>query len=314
MHPEHSLKKRIEWSAGSLRMKRAHRSVYPEFRQVPCVLLTPTLCVVCWLALTTPGFGATTTDPTSLDRPGRYEVLLPGAGLMLGGILFRPATMTERSVPGIIVLHGWAEKGVPGAPRVEGAARRLSEQGYAALALSMRGWPPSGGHDDCGLEQPDDVAKAADWLLSLPNLSPDRVGVIGFSLGGQVALLAAARSSRIKAVAAYYPVTDIQRWRETTSHSAIRDYYIPQVCGTGRSQSPVNAASKITVPVLLVHGDRDTRVPTEQSIRMQEALRKANRDVELLIVPGAEHGFTVSQREQAWASVLEFFSTHLRTK
>jgi dipeptidyl aminopeptidase/acylaminoacyl peptidase len=264
--------------------------------------------------LITPGFGATTTDPTSLHRPGRHEVLLPGAGLTLGGILFRPAKTAETSVPAIIVLHGWAEKHVSGASRVEGAARRLSEQGYVALALSMRGWPPSSGRDDCGLEQPDDVAKAADWLISLPNVSPNSIGVIGFSLGGQVALLAAARSSRIKAVAAYYPVTDIQRWRETTSHAAIRDYYIPQVCDRGRSQSPVNAASKITVPVLLVHGDRDTRVPTEQSKKMQKALRNANGDVELLLVPGAEHGFTIDQREQAWGSVLEFFSTHLRTK
>jgi dipeptidyl aminopeptidase/acylaminoacyl peptidase len=129
-----------------------------------------------------------------------------------------------------------------------------------------------------------------------------------------VALLAAARSSRIKAVVAYYPVTDIESWRETTTHSGIRDYYIPQVCGTGRARSPVNVASKITAPVLLVHGNRDTQVPTEQSVKMQEALRKANRDVKLLLVPGAAHGFTASQMEQTWASVLEFFSTHLRTK
>jgi dipeptidyl aminopeptidase/acylaminoacyl peptidase len=292
-------------------MKRAYRSVYRRFRPEFCVLPPPIAFVLFWLGLTTPCSGATITDPASLDRPGRFEVLLPGADLTLGGILFRPVTTTKRSVASIIVLHGWAEKGVSAATRVEGAARRLSEQGYVALALSMRGWPPSGGHDDCGLEQPDDVAKAADWLLSLPNVSPQHVGVIGFSLGGQVALLAAARSSRIKAVAAYYPVTDIQGWRETTSHSAIRDYYIPQVCR--ESQSPVNVASKITVPVLLVHGDRDTRVPTEQSVRMEEALRKANQNVELLLVPGAGHGFTISQGEEAWASVLEFFSTHLRT-
>ncbi len=311
------LKKTSHLAPRSTRLEQANettrRSVYRRFHQGFRALRTPTVCVVFWFALTTPGSGTTITDSTSLDRPGRHEVLLPGAGLTLGGILFRPAT-TERSVPGIIILHGWAEKGVRGAARVEGVARRLSEQGYVALALSMRGWPPSGGRDDCGVKQPDDVAKAADWLLSLPNLSSDGVGIIGFSLGGQVALLAAARSSRIKAVAAYYPVTDIQRWRETTSHPAIRDYYIPQVCGMGGSQSPVNAASKITVPVLLVHGDRDTRVPTEQSIIMQGALRNANRDVELLLVPGAEHGFTISQREQSWASVLKFFSTHLRTK
>lgn len=291
-------------------MELAGQHTYRRFRQQFRVSPTPAALTATWLALAVAGCATTVTDVASLSRPGRYEVVLPGAGVTLGGILFRPAT-TEGPAPGVIVLHGWAESGVPGAPRVEGTARQLSEQGYVALALSMRGWPPSGGRDDCGLEQPDDIARAADWLASLPGVSPDRVGVLGFSQGGQVALLAAARSSRIKAVIAYYPVTDVQRWKETTSHSGIRDYYIPQVCGFGKWQSPVYAASKINAPVLLIHGDRDTRVPTEQSVRMQEALRKANRNVELQLIPGAEHGFTYSQREQAWPSVIKFFRTYL---
>jgi dipeptidyl aminopeptidase/acylaminoacyl peptidase len=295
-------------------MKDARQTVYWRCHQFSRIFTAATACVVFWLALITPVRGDTTTDPTSLNRPGRYEVLLPGAGLTLGGIVFRPGTKSESSLPGIIVLHGWAQKGVRGDSRVEEAARRLSEQGYVALALSLRGWPPSGGRDDCGLEQPDDVAQAADWLRSVPGVSSERVGIVGFSLGGQVALLTAARSSRIKAVAAYYPVTDIQRWRETTSHSPIRDYYIPQVCGRAPTQSPVNAASKIMVPVLLIHGDRDTRVPTEQSMKMQEALLKAKRDVELVLVPGAAHGFTLSQMEQTWPSLLEFLNTRLRAK
>lgn len=294
-------------------MKRMCQPVYRGLRQLFRALATPTACAVSWLVLNAAGSGTTTTDITTLHRPGRHEVFLQGDGLILGGILFRPAT-TQGPTPGIIVLHGWGEKGVPGAPRVEGVARRLSEQGYVALALSMRGWPPSEGHDDCGLKQPNDVAKAADWLLSLPNVEPDHVGVIGFSQGGMVALLAAARSSRIKAVAAYYPVTDIQRWRETTNHSGIRDYYIPQTCELGKSRSPIDVASSINARVLLVHGDRDTRVPTEQSVRMQEAMRKANQEVELLLIPGAEHGFTPTQRVQSWEPVLKFFGTHLRTK
>ena len=131
--------------------------------------------------------------------------------MTLGGILFRPAN-TSKPQPAIIVLHGWAQPGVAGAPRVEGTARRLAERGYVALALSMRGWPPSSGWDDCGTAQPDDVAKAADWLATLPGVDGDSIGVLGFSLGGQVALLSATRSVRIKAIVAYFPITDIQRW------------------------------------------------------------------------------------------------------
>ncbi len=262
------------------------------------------------IALALAGCAATVTDIASLHHPGRYDVTLPGAGVTLGGILFRPPA-TEGRAPAIIVLHGHAASGVPALPRVEGMARRLSEQGYVTLALSMRGWLPSGGRDDCGLEQPDDIAKAVDWLTSLPGVNSERIGVLGFSQGGQVALLAAARSSRIKAVIAYYPATDIERLRDTTSNARIRDYYIPQVCGLGNWRSPVHAADKISAAVLLIHGDRDTRVPTEQSLIMQEALRKANRSVELQLIAGAAHGFTHSQSEQAWASATKFLSTHL---
>jgi dipeptidyl aminopeptidase/acylaminoacyl peptidase len=252
------------------------------------------------------------TDVATVTAPGRYEVRLPGASVTLGGILFRPTI--AKPAAAIIVLHGWAPEGVPGAPRVEEWAQRLSEQGYIALALSMRGWPPSGGSDDCGEQQPDDVAQAADWLARLPGVNADSIGVLGFSLGGQVALLAGARSSRIKAIVAYFPITDIQRWRDTTSNTSIRDFYVPQVCAAGRSNSPVNSAEKIRAPILLIHGDRDTWVPTEQSLKMREALQKANRYVELLVIGGGGHGFTDEQSEQAWSAAIKFFNLHLKSR
>jgi len=255
----------------------------------------------------------TVTDVATVSGPGRHEVSLPGSGVTLGGILFRPSS-SAKSLPAIIVLHGWAPVGVPGAPRVEGWAQRLSEQGYVALALSMRGWPPSGGGDDCGEQQPDDVAEAANWLARLPGVNADSIGVLGFSLGGQVALLAGARSSRVKAIVAYFPITDIERWRDTTSNTSIRDFYVPQVCATGRSNSPVKSADQIRAPVLLIHGDRDTLVPTEQSLKMREALRKANRYVELLVIGGGDHGFAGEQSEQAWSVAMKFFSMYLKPR
>jgi len=175
----------------------------------------------------------------------------------------------------------------------------------------MRGWPPSSGWDDCGTQQPDDVAKAADWLATLPGVDADSIGVLGFSLGGLVALLSGTRSARIKAIVAYFPITDVQRWGDTTSNAGIRNFYVPLVCGTGGPNSPVRVAEQIHAPVLLIHGDRDTEVPTEQSLKMQEALRKANRHVELLIISGGDHGFKGEQAEQAWTAATKFLTQHL---
>jgi dipeptidyl aminopeptidase/acylaminoacyl peptidase len=271
------------------------------------------IVVMLLLVFAAAGCAPVVTDVTTVSDPGRYEVSLPGSGVTLGGILFRPAS-TSNPLPAIIVLHGWAQPGVSGAPRVEGTARRLSEQGYVALALSMRGWSPSSGSDDCGTEQPDDVAKAADWLATLPGVNADSIGVLGFSLGGQVALLSGTRSSRIKAIVAYFPITDIQRWKDTTSNTGIRYFYVPLVCGTGNQNSPVHVADQIHAPVLLVHGDRDTEVPTDQSLKMQEALRKANGQVELLIIAGGDHGFKGEQDKQAWSAVTKFLRLHLGSR
>jgi dipeptidyl aminopeptidase/acylaminoacyl peptidase len=179
--------------------------------------------------------------------------------------------------------------------------------------MAMRGWPPSGGADDCGLQQPDDIVRVADWLRAQPGVVADRVAIVGFSQGGQVALLAAARDPRLAAVAAYYPVTDVARWKVTTSNADIPGY-ISAVCepGGASGRSPLSRAADIRAPVLLVHGDADTRVPTEQSRLMAEALAAVGRPAQLFLLPGAAHGFTATEESVAMPVVDRFLAERLR--
>ncbi|MGD9902559.1 MAG: alpha/beta hydrolase family protein [Vicinamibacterales bacterium] len=277
-------------------------------------LVMRTLLVVGGLAA--PGCGALEppTAPSSSAPPtaaGRHQVTIAADGVVLGGVLYRPDTTEAR--PALIVLHGWLPAGSNGAATVEARAQRYAADGYVALALAMRGWFPSGGVDDCGLHQPDDVVRAAEWLRGLPGVRADRVGLVGFSQGGQVALLAAARDTRIRAVTAVYPVTDVARWKTTTTNPDIPGY-VTAVCepaGTA-PRSPVTRASGIAAPVLLVHGDADTRVPTEQSVLMRDALAAAGRPVALLLVPGAQHGFTAAEEAVARPAVDTFLAAELR--
>jgi dipeptidyl aminopeptidase/acylaminoacyl peptidase len=253
--------------------------------------------------------------PSSTPAPataGRFDVRIPGDSITLGGILFRPE-IPSGTRPAIVVLHGWQTAGTNGAATVEPRARRFSEQGYVALALAMRGWPPSGGADDCGLRQPDDVARAVSWLASQPGVDPARVAINGFSQGGQVALLAAARSPQLRAVVAYFPVTDVARWKTTTTHPDIPGY-IQAVCEPGGTtpRSPLLQAGTITAPVLLVHGDADRRVPTEQSLLLYDTLASMALPASLFLVPGAEHGFSEAQEALARPVVDEFLARQLR--
>lgn len=248
---------------------------------------------------------ATAGDPETLpDIAGAANVAVSGVGVMLGGYLFQPS-IRKPQMPALLLLHS-----NPGnAEDLEAPARSLAERGYVALALSMRGFPGSGGKDDCGARQADDAVEALRWLARQPGVDRSRLGILGYGQGAQVALLAAARTGLLRAVVAYYPVTDIVRWGETTAHQAVRDY-VAQVCQPrGVSVvSPLFHPATIGAPVLLIHGAADDRVPASQSELMHAALQSSGRSSELRLVPEARHEFTADELEDSWPWVMGFLA------
>jgi dipeptidyl aminopeptidase/acylaminoacyl peptidase len=271
---------------------------------------TALMTVLATVAICADGPSTTIAAQSVTSQPSHVKVKLPGAGIQLGGILVRPSVSGPR--PAVILLHGFQPAGTNGASLLEPTATRFAALGYVALALSMRGWPPSGGTDDCGLRQPDDIAAALDWLAGQPGVDPERLAVLGFSQGAQVALLTGARSTRLRAIVAAYPVTDVERWKQTTTFPGI-PRYITAVCEPGGAarRSPVGQAARISAPVLLIHGDADARVPTEQSLLMRDALQRAGREVQLVLVPGAGHGFPINQDPTSRSALVTFLATTL---
>ena len=127
------------------------------------------------------------------------QVRVPGHGVTLGGYFFKPQAGAP-PYPALILLHGFAGH----AHNMAGLARAAANNGYVALALSLRGWLGSEGENDQGLRQPLDVLAAIDWLAKRPLVDPTRLALVGASMGGQVALLAAAHKPPIRAVAAFF--------------------------------------------------------------------------------------------------------------
>jgi dipeptidyl aminopeptidase/acylaminoacyl peptidase len=255
-------------------------------------------------------------SPTSATPIGarRVDVTFPGIGVTIGGVVYRPELVPGEIAPALVIVHGHLPPGTNGAATVEGVARRYGDRGYVALAMSVRGWPPSSGQDDCALEQPADVFQAVEWIKRQPDVDAAHVGLIGFSKGGQNVLLAAARGADVRAVVAYYPPTDLARWKAMT-HREDTKQYITNLCepppGVG-PRSPVTRAAGIAPPVLLMHGDADENVPLEQSMVMEAAMSSAGRDVRLFIVPGGGHGFLGAHAEIAYPVVDAFLTDRLR--
>ncbi len=128
-------------------------------------------------------------------------VSIRSAGLRLHGLLGTPADLrpSERRAA-FLVLHGFGSNCE--SPSVIQPTRVLSEFGYVTLRFDMRGCGKSEGEFGrviC-LEQVEDLGNALDFLSRHPAVDPDRIGVIGSSFGGAVAVYAGGVNPRVAAV------------------------------------------------------------------------------------------------------------------
>jgi pimeloyl-ACP methyl ester carboxylesterase len=128
------------------------------------------------------------------------NVTIPSAGLRLHGMLGLPAGLPpDERRAALLVLHGFGTNCESGS--VTAPTRILSDYGYVTLRFDMRGCGKSEGEFGrviC-LEQVEDLGNALDFLAEHPAVDPDRIGVIGSSFGGAVAVYAAGVNPRIAA-------------------------------------------------------------------------------------------------------------------
>jgi dipeptidyl aminopeptidase/acylaminoacyl peptidase len=213
---------------------------------------------------------------------------------------------------------------------MKGVARDLAQHGYLAVAVdykrlldgkferSMFVW-----------RERSDAVAALEIVRARPEVDRERIAALGFSQGGIYSLLAAAHSPEVKAVVAYYPVTDFREWFDTERdwgrRAAFRviEWHFRRESGAANDEefeemlrlaSPMTHVDSILAPVLLVHGADDTSAPVEESRRLERALKERGRDVELIVVPGAGHVFNFRQPEEgrrAWDATLEWLKKHL---
>lgn len=225
---------------------------------------------------------ANPVDPTPIS--------VPAGNITLKADFFSPPT-PQAPFPAVLLLHGWHLPDDRPASGMQGYADAFLNAGYAVIVPTLRGWSPTGGVDDCAGEQVNDVLQALDWVSNLPDVNAHRLYLVGYSQGAQIALLAASRGAQVRAVAAFAPVSGIASWGAETTYPGIRDY-VQEECGGPDgwpSRDPLAAAGGLRLPVLLVHGSKDKRVPTEQSVSLYRRLRELDRPVRLKVLPDTGH-------------------------
>ena len=227
-------------------------------------------------------------------------------GLRLAGWLApRPGA------PAVILLHGYpAEKS-----DLLSLAAALHPR-FTVLLVDFRYFGESEGQvTTLGFRERDDVRRAVD-LLHARGLTP--VGVFGFSLGGAVALLAAADEPRIRAVAAYAAFADLRTlglelyaylWPLRDPFVRLLRLWARLFLGADVTRpSPAEAAARLDVPVLLIHSRQDEQIPFAHAERLRQALA-GNRATDFAFLDRARHGELGLDLERR---VADFFTEHLR--
>ncbi|HEY9700440.1 MAG TPA: dienelactone hydrolase family protein [Trichocoleus sp.] len=197
---------------------------------------------------------------------------------------------------GIIVLQEWWGL----VPHIQDIADRFAAAGYVAVAPDLYEGEKTTSPDEAGrmlmalnIEQTaQKLEQVANFLLNHEAVTGQKLGVIGFCMGGQLALLAATVSQKIGAVVDFYGI-----------HPNVKPDF-----------------SKLAAPVLGIFGEKDQSVPPETVQQLEAAIQQAGRSIETHTYPNADHAFFNNTRPEvyqpdaaadAWKRTLNFFQTHL---
>lgn len=252
-----------------------------------------------------------------MDTPVKFDV----DGIPLAAVFSTPDAASGR-IPGIVLAHGFA------GARYPKMADYFAGLGYGVLALDFRGYGNSGGERGRVIpkEQVSDVRGAVSWLAKRPEIDPERIIVVGSSLGGSIAIMATAADDRIKVCVAGCPLghgDSPMRMRYDTEDKFNRfmkmveekkrtnglipryeivfipenlrhalppgtpmEFYADSVYGF-LSLNPLEVVSRISPrPLMIIHAEDDRVVPVRDA---RDLGQRAGKNCQLDIIPKGDH-------------------------
>lgn len=206
----------------------------------------------------------------------------------------------------------------------------FASRGIVVLQPQFRGSTGFGatlrqaGEGQWGRSMSTDLDDGVKHFIDAGLADPARVCMVGFSYGGYAALAAGAFSPfDYKCLVSVAGVSDLPRMlesaRELYGHNSSTVSAMQEQLGskgkldkTLDAVSPVNFADRFRAPVLLVHGRNDAVVLIDQSLRMEKALRRAKKPVQLVRLKGEDHYLSGYQtRQEALRAVAGFIEEQL---
>ena len=202
----------------------------------------------------------------------------------------------------------------------------IDKLGVAVVVPNVRG---SSGYGksylalDNGLLREDavrDIGALLDWIATEPALDADRVAVFGGSYGGYMVLASAVHfSDRLKAAVDIVGISNFVTFLENTEEyrrdlrrAEYGDERDPDMRAHLEAISPLNNVARIRVPLFVVQGQNDPRVPVTESEQLVTALREGGQPVWYMNALNEGHGYRRKENRDLYQqAVILFFEEHL---
>ncbi len=232
---------------------------------------------------TEPAQTVAATGPAAAPQanPLEEEVLIPAAeGLEVAGAFRTGDAASQR--PGVLLLHMVGGRRGDWNPLAEA----LAEGGYAVLAVDLRGHGDTGGGTDWA-EAPEDIPLLLDYLVNRPEVDPERIAIVGASIGANLALVTAAGEPTVGAIVLLSPGLD---------------YY--------GIQTEEAMASYGERPALILAAESDA-----YAFDSSQKLAETGAGAELQAYPGPMHGtqllYDTTLQPEAVPLILEWLNEHV---
>ncbi len=238
-------------------------------------------------------------------------------------LLLPPDASASNPVPLVVFSHGgpigsWAGWHWRWNPQL------IVEHGYAALmpdpAISIgygqkfvdRGWGKWG-------EAPyPDIMASLDEALKRPDVDATRMALAGGSFGGYMANWVAGQSDRFKAIVTHASIWDLRPFHGTTDVGSEWEremgnpYTQPE---RYERHTPAANVGKIKTPMLVIHGERDFRVPLSEALTLWTDLSRHGVTARFLFFPDENHWILKPNNARLWyETVLAFLDEHVLGK
>jgi len=224
-----------------------------------------------------------------------FSIAYLSQGLRIRGYLALPPAESPRPAPALIFNRGGVGERGALTPYTAAATIGLyASWGYVAIASQYRGAGGSEGREEWGGAELEDIRALLPILESLPEVDPERIGVIGGSRGGMLTLQLLRRCSRFRAAVVIGAPTMLHALPPTDPLYRTLLRFLPE------GSSPMHEAAERSAvlwahelckqtPLLVMHGTGDRRVPAEHALYLGLALQRALHPYKLILYDNADH-------------------------